>query len=340
MEILYLIFLLFLITFLGTILIVGIFLLIRAIQTKLSNLVYAGSAWILMGLSNIALILFKLNIALASIFGLSSFILITLFTNLTFHKEKKSPLPEVILIVSVLLAIYTWYLNFLRLLNGNPVEIYYLKTIVDFFFRLIVMNWLAWSSYRVHEEIKDHDIEPWIIVRYKLLFIFSPVLSLYAFVVIFQPWNVQFGDTSNFQSYIVFGITATLAILYGIAFALAWLMPKRFKNYLNKGYEPLETKEYSQEEIIEIFKYLGDILADKIDMTPTATRGLIKLAVKDGLDPFKPLNQISYGNLKMVINKEFKERLIKMNIQNIDSIIEDALNQLIKGQSLITMANI
>ena len=340
MEILYLIFLLFIITFLTTIMITGIFLLIRAYKTKLFNLVYAGMSWLLMGISNIGLVLFKINIVYSSIFGLTSFVLFVVFTNSTFHKEQKSLLPEVILITAILLAAFTWYLNLLRVLWNNPIEIYTAKSIIDCIFRLIVMNWMARSSYKVYKEIKEHDIEPWIKVRYKILYIFSPLLGLYAFVVMFQPWNVQFGDSNNLQSYIVFGIVAIIAIVFSIAFLLAWLMPSKFKNYLNKGYEPLESKEYSQEEIIEIFKYLGDNIAEKIGMTPTATRGLIKLAVKDGVDPFKPMNQINYGNLKTVIKKDLKERLIKLDVQNVESIIDHTLNQLKNGQSLITMANI
>ncbi len=340
MEILYLIFLLFLITYLATILITGIFLLIRAYKTRMINPLYAGLAWFLIGFAQIGIVLFKFNIAFNSIFGISSFIFIMLFTNSTFHKERKTNLPKVILIISVLLAFCSWFLNFLRVILNNQIIVYYSHSVIDLIYRLIVMNWMAWSSYQVYKVIKEHDIEPWIITRYKIIYIFSPILSVYALVVIFQPYNVQFGTTTNLQSYIVFGTTATLAIVYGIAFMLAWIMPSKFKSYLNKGYEPLESKEYSQEEIIEIFKYLGDILAEKINITPVATRGLIKLAVKDGLDPFKPLNQINYGNLKMVFNKELKERLIKLNVQNVESIIEDILNHLIKGQSLITMANI
>ena len=42
---------------------------------------------------------------------------------------------------------------------------------------------------------------------------------------------------------------------------------------------------------MEIYNYLGDILADKIKISPPAARGLIKLAIKDELGSFKPLIQ-------------------------------------------------
>lgn len=64
---------------------------------------------------------------------------------------------------------------------------------------------------------------------------------------------------------------------------------------------------------------------------------MLKLAIKDELGPYKPMDKINYEDLKSVIKNAVKQRLIKLDIVNIETLIETLLNQLMKKQSLITM---
>lgn len=91
---------------------------------------------------------------------------------------------------------------------------------------------------------------------------------------------------------------------------------------------------------MEIIKYLGNNLAKKINISPPAARGLLKLAIKDELGPFKPLNQINFNDLKSVIENTLKLRLKKLEVANSEILVEYLLHQLTKNQSLITMAGI
>ncbi len=91
---------------------------------------------------------------------------------------------------------------------------------------------------------------------------------------------------------------------------------------------------------MEIINYLGKILAEKINVSPPAARGLIKLSIKDELDPFRPLNQINFNELKKVIENALKERLKKLKIPVYEIIIALMLKELTDNQSLITMANV
>ena len=91
---------------------------------------------------------------------------------------------------------------------------------------------------------------------------------------------------------------------------------------------------------MEIIKYLGNNLAKKINISPPAARGLLKLAIKDELGPFKPLNQINFNDLKSVIENTLKLRLKKLEIPNSEILVEYLLHQLTKNQSLITMAGV
>ncbi len=91
---------------------------------------------------------------------------------------------------------------------------------------------------------------------------------------------------------------------------------------------------------MEIIKYLGNQLSKKINISPPAARGLLKLAIKDELGPFKPLNQINFNDLKSVIENTLSLRLKKLEIPNSEILVEYLLHQLTKNQSLITMAGV
>ena len=91
---------------------------------------------------------------------------------------------------------------------------------------------------------------------------------------------------------------------------------------------------------MEVIKSLGDLLADKISISPTAARGLIKLAIKDELGPFTIVSKVNYNEMQKTIQNSLKKRLVNLTIQNEEIIIESMLTHLTKVQSLITMANI
>ena len=91
---------------------------------------------------------------------------------------------------------------------------------------------------------------------------------------------------------------------------------------------------------MEVIKYLGNRLAEFTTISPPRARGLIKLAVIDEFGPFKPLQQVTYKELKMVIENALKKRLLSLEINDIDNIIEELLDLLARFQSLIVMENI
>ena len=91
---------------------------------------------------------------------------------------------------------------------------------------------------------------------------------------------------------------------------------------------------------MEIINYLGEFLSNSINISPPAARGLIKLAIKEELGPFKPLDLINYKDFKNVIESSLKKRLLKLEIKETDIIIEILFDKLKKFQSLISMSNI
>jgi len=91
---------------------------------------------------------------------------------------------------------------------------------------------------------------------------------------------------------------------------------------------------------MEVIKSLGDVLASKINISPTAARGLIKLAIKDELGPFTIINSINLNNMQKTIQNSLMKRLNNLAIQNVETITNSLLTHLKEIQSLITMANV
>lgn len=91
---------------------------------------------------------------------------------------------------------------------------------------------------------------------------------------------------------------------------------------------------------MEIINILGEKLSLKINISPPAARGLLKLAIKDEIGPFKPLNQLNYEDFKKSIENALKIRLEKLDIKNSKKIIDILINELKKIQSIITIGGV
>ncbi len=91
---------------------------------------------------------------------------------------------------------------------------------------------------------------------------------------------------------------------------------------------------------MEIIKYLGSKLSESIELSLPAGRGLIKLAIKDELGPFHPINQLNYEKLVEIIKNSLKKRLVDLDVPNIEDVLDYLLDELNSNQSLITIAGI
>ncbi|MFX1276266.1 MAG: hypothetical protein ACFFAT_14665 [Promethearchaeota archaeon] len=327
----------------------SIHLLISSFKTKLINLFYAGLGFLLIFIGQLGDILFDLNAVVDRIFTGLSMILVVIFTNETFHKEQKSIilhqdresyLPIIFLIFSLINFIIMIMLSVLKLVDNSSLEIHYIRVAHDCFSAIMVFFWLGGSSYHAYKEIKKQDIDPCITFRYKLISLVSFIAPLHQIILIFQPIDVRFGTFNSIESYIVFALISIISAITSIGFLFAWLLPERIKKILRKEYEPIIDKDLSQEELTEIIKYLGEKLAEKIKLSPTAARGLIKLAIQEQIGVFKQFSRISFKSFKEIIYGTLKDRLIKLEIDNVNDVTDDMFNYLIKIQSLITMGSV
>ena len=89
---------------------------------------------------------------------------------------------------------------------------------------------------------------------------------------------------------------------------------------------------------MDLIGFFSAFLAEKLEKDVSTSRGLLRIAIKDQFGSM-PSN-ISFDDLFHVFNKALRNRLMKLNIMNIDKIIHEMLDILTKRQALFTMANI
>jgi hypothetical protein len=232
----------------------GIFFLVKAKQNKMKNLAILGISFISIPIGFIGHFIFKLTSIFQEYFVFLGFSLFVLFTNLTFYKNqmKKANLVLILVIILGITQILFFHMFYAIEIKRNLQ--YYLRVSLDLPYTLLVFNWLAYSCYSTYIRIKKQNIEPWIKTRYKLLAISSFIMSFHNIPEFFQPKDIRWGNPNDPISLAIFGITAIMAIVYVTIFAISWFMPKRLKNYLNKGYKLEREKEYTEDELIELIK--------------------------------------------------------------------------------------
>ena len=113
LEILFWIFATLLLLFLSTLFIVGIFLLIKGIQRKMVGLSCLGIGFIVIPIGFVGNYILKIypGYFFQEIFITIGFILAVIFTNLTFHKNRKSPAKLILIVVivsAIIQLIFPW----------------------------------------------------------------------------------------------------------------------------------------------------------------------------------------------------------------------------------------
>jgi hypothetical protein len=215
------------------------------------NILITGIGFIGLVIGFIGNIIFNLGPLFQEIFVFMAFNFTVIFTNLTFYRRKKV-YPNLVLAIIFILGMIQLSIHALSLIFG--INIYYLRVSLDLPYTFITFNWLAWAAYRSYQGLKDYHIAPWLKLRYKLVAIFSFIISYHSIPEFFQPKGINWGDPDNIISLIVFGITAILGVSFAIGFFIAWIMPNWLKKKIDKNYQPLDDKEYSEKELIELIK--------------------------------------------------------------------------------------
>jgi hypothetical protein len=241
--------------FLGSQFITSIFLLVRMIKLKQPNLLFLMLFFFLNPLE----VIFILIIGSSAIINMLSNISLVIFTKYTFFKERRSPFLflltslVIVKVIDLVLKIFIPFsipLNFV--LNSSEIPFFYLYLIVTSSSILLSYLWLGLSSLKYYKLIKGENIEPWVKKRYQIIGYSSLIITLNSIVYLLFPIN-----TYNWEAIFPFTLGLLLTInttIFSISNLVAWIMPKRLKNYLNKGYQRINDEDLSEAELMKIIK--------------------------------------------------------------------------------------
>lgn len=238
-------------------LIVAIFLLIKMIKTKVYNLLPLILFFLITSLRLIFYALVPSLIIITLILNQFPNILLVIFTKLTFFKYKKSPFK--IFLITLIIVRSIDFIIRLRFQISIPMTssldesnlIYYFYILFSITISFLFSHlWLGIIAMKYYYSLKSINIEPWIKKRYQLIGLSSIIYSLSILIYYFIPYNVVglYAFPNVIYSYMILGFT----IFYSICAFIAWIMPKRLRQFFNKDFKPLSEKEYSESELIEI----------------------------------------------------------------------------------------
>jgi len=234
-------------------LLLGIFLLIRAYQVKFNNLFWMGTGFIVIFIGLFGNLILRSGSSVQDIFITIGYFFIALFTYLTFHKQKGDYRSKLILYLILIISFTRILFIIARTIYIGPTTFYFLLAAINCH-TFLIFFWLGWSSFSTYKRLRDHEIAPWIKIRYKIIAVVSLFYPFHAILFFLIPWNSDWADPSNLLSFIQFAVTVILSLIFIMGMTIAWIIPKRLKNYLNrkKGYRPSEELDFSEDELMKL----------------------------------------------------------------------------------------
>ncbi len=325
------------------------FLAKRAIALKLGNL------WFLIA-SSAAFIVTALLGAVQSplqIF-LQPFgpLFVIAFTKYTFYVQTRSRYA-LIMSVAMLFTGLTFVSRIYRSIAGDSDIMFLVNQAVLFCVFFPAYAWLAKACLDAYRRFtKASGTEPWIRKRYSLLGT-SSVLTMFVTAPSFFM-----GTTSAFvtaRGFVAILLIVSNLLIFSILNYLCWVMPPWFRNRLGASRAgdwahlpgageqhdiPAATdKVLTNRETIAIIDYLGNILAVRINKSPSAIKGLLLVMFQGEQDErgTKPLN---FSDVKRTINQKLSSRLEQLGIKEAEAITREFSDEVTRNQSILLMMSV
>jgi hypothetical protein len=186
------------------------------------------------------------------------FIILNFFIKNTFYKDSKSFLPLIVIIGFIILKIFSTTIALLHnfkipptiLINPSQLFIYY--TYVTFIVLEVTIPsiWLACNAFKIYRRLKNYDIEPWVKKRFLLIAIPSLLFAASAIASYFMPLEGGYEATHPAVSIFV----ASSFIIFSFGNLIAWIMPKKLKDFYNRNYEVPISEELSEKDLLDKIK--------------------------------------------------------------------------------------
>ncbi len=193
----------------------------------------------------------QITTTLYTIVALITTVVMLTFINRTFYQGRKSPF-KIILISAIILRlteliIALVYEGIVTVDNEIYDRLHLIRVISIGCGIILTAVWMFMSAMNSLKSLSSSKaVEPWVIGRYKLIEFYNICDIVMGILIWFSP------PPSSSQINITLLLILVLNMLKISTELLAWVMPKRFKNYLNRGYTSTAIiEELSEEEIME-----------------------------------------------------------------------------------------
>lgn len=334
----------------------GIFLGIRASKLRLNYIWFLSLFFLILGLEMILSILWSLGLPRPTVIDalvLHACVLMLLaFTHAAFFKEKRNPFKILVAITSIIgaLNVYFGFFQDVPLYSGDARM---WRTFVFWLELVIASVWQTRVSFREYHHFKRSTphLEPYVLKRYLLHGITSIVFVPILVNDVFGTWLSIY---TGFDYTITTLVNTAILVFYTAMHLLIWVMPTWFKDWLNTGpVKPLDaeykgvtapSKELSKKlltsrETMAIIDHLGSTLASKVNITPSAAKGLILVAIEQHESHSNEI-AITISELKDIFLEEIKSILIKVGVGDPGKIVHEMVVEIVENQSLLTMMSI
>jgi hypothetical protein len=220
--------------------VIGVSLTRAALRQNVRNLLWLGAVFFANGLFTIfsfqawdSPFLFHLGILLAQV-------CLVLFIQQTFYRGRRSPwgMFMAITLVGGLVDLWIDAGSSIEISSNTPM---YVVTSCNWLWHTVI----AYQAYRA--AVRDRAVEDWVKARYRLMIAYCCITVLVTILALVQlVLGIPPGALTAVQVLFVIG---SIVLQY-----LVWVMPERFRQYLNRNYQPSEFEaaalEQSEEEIM------------------------------------------------------------------------------------------
>ena len=234
---------------------IGFILLYRAFKPKKIPTLYLAIFNFTAGIGFIlsALITYTFNPIWYMIFIVITYlenIILSIFTQNTFYKEKKSPFLIILIILTIVLILMIIVL----FTNPNPYEmafIYRLNLSILYSIQhLITGFWYGYVSLKHYYKYKKMEIRPWIKMRYLLGGIAAVAFGMLGpQIFIYTIATIDSFNPNHLLLIISLIISVTLMSIFSIGSLITWVMPKRIKQFFDRKFTQIKYEDLSEEEI-------------------------------------------------------------------------------------------
>jgi hypothetical protein len=224
---------------------VGGFLLNRALKTKIYSMIYLAMLLFLVGFCLIAYLILGGASEIFFLLRTGSMVMGVIFMKKTFYQDKKLKIPfNVLLIGTIIITVVTALLyTVFRVTEDRNYKI-----TSDIIFGVLMVSigmWQYFASNNAYQNIKNFELEPYIKKRYQLFSIAGIIFSLSGIFAALTGVPER-----GMLTVYLFSIMSTLNLIYLTIYILVWVMPTRFKQFLNERYksDKVEGKDGVEEE--------------------------------------------------------------------------------------------